>query len=349
MTKTAYLLGFLGLVFAAAPGCSISHPDPQPAIDHYVTGQMLYDKGDYAAALAELRKAIAADPNLSVAQSAAGDIYRKQGNYDMARHCYEQACAANPYAFRPHYNLGVVYQFLAEAATTAEQVQEQLTKAAKAYLRALTIKDNDFDTNLNLSACYFQMGKLDLATQYCNAAIEIDPKSAAAKSNLGIIYDQQQKYSDAIRLYNESLELDAHQPQILLNLGATYMRQSRWARAIHTFEVASREMPKDSAPYEQIAACHYYEATSSSQVSAPDEDKAIASYQKALEMNPKSAPAYRGLGVVHMGRFLRDRSQTQLRDQALEFWHKSLELQSNQDDLAKLIEKYQPKSAVPNL
>jgi len=326
----------------AIGGCGNSDPgiSPQKAIDFYANSQMLVDKGDNDAALAELRKAVSADPTLSIAHCAMGDIYRKQGDNVLAERSYETACETNPYAFRPHYNLGVVCQAISDAAGSVQATREQLSKAVRAYLRALVIKDDDFDANLNLSACYFQLGKYDLAAQYCRRAIELDPKSASAYCNLGIIYDSQGDYSKAIAAYDDSLELDVHQPRILLNLGSTYMRQQRWPKAIKAFEMAAKEMPGESAPFEQIGACRFQQG---------EMDLALAAYRQAVAINPRSAAAHRGAGIVLMTQFVKDRTQTALRDQALEAWHRSLELQANQDDLAKLIEKYQPKPATPNL
>ena len=314
-------------------GCTASLPQ-KTAIDHYVAGQLLMEQGDYEAALAELREAVRADSSLSVAHCAAGDIYRKQGNLELARRSYEDACGANPYAFKPHYNLGVVYQSIAEADKKIESVKANLLKAVEAYVRAITIQSGDFDANLNLSVCYYQLEKYDLAEQYCKAAIEIDAKSGAAYSNLGIIYDCQGRLYDAISAYKASLEIDTHQGEILLNLGSTYMRQGRLKQAVNTFELASKELPEHSAPWEQIAACHFH---------LGQEQQAFEAYQKATSLNAKSSVAHRGLGVIYMTQFLRDRNQTTLRDQALEEWNTSLEIQPNQPDLIKLVEKYRPK------
>jgi tetratricopeptide (TPR) repeat protein len=276
-----------------------------------------------------------ADPSLSVAHTAAGDIYRKRGDWEMARRAYEGACVANPYAFKPHYNLGVIYQSLAEADKKLESMKASLAKAVQAYIRAITIHGSDFDSNLNLSVCYYQLEKYDLSEQYCKTALELNPRSAAAYSNLGIIYDCQGRLYEAIGAYKSSLEIDTHQPRILLNLGSTYMRQGRLKQAVHTFELAGEELPNDPAPFEQIGACYFH---------MNQEDQALDAYRKAEAINTKSPGAHRGMGVIYMTQFLRDQAQSALRDKALEEWNTSLELQPNQPDLVKLVEKYRVKA-----
>jgi tetratricopeptide (TPR) repeat protein len=305
---------------------------PEQAIAHYVAAQHLKDD----AALAELAKAIEADPTCSVAHTAIGDIYRKRGSYELARRAYEAACAANPYFFRPHYNLGVVYQSLAEAAKAPDVYDDFLRKACDIYLRAITIQAGDYDANLNLSACYFQLGKYNQAEQYCQAAANLDPKRPEAFTNLGIIYDSQNRLYEAIKAYRQSLELDTHQSKLWLNLGSTLMRQDRLDLAMTSFRNAAKEDPTSSAPWEQLGSCHFR---------MNQMDKAEEAYQKAIAINHRSADAYRGLGVIYMTQFLADQTKTALRDKGLSQWNTSLEINSNQDDLKKLVEKYTAKKA----
>jgi len=326
------------VVLAAASGCQ--YISSKIAMNHYVDSQVLADKGNLDAALEELAKAIRLDPNLSVAHAAMGDIHRRRGDYESARKSYEAACETNPYAFRCHYNLGVTYQLLAEAVKAADAFQTYLRKAIGVYLRAAAIRPDDFDTNLNLSACYFQLGKYNLAEQYCQAAIQINTQSAPAYGNLGIINDSQGKLYEAVLAYKNSLEIDAHQPMILLNLGSSYVRQGRLKLALSIFELAAREAPDDPTPWEQMGGCHYH---------LHDLDQSLECYQKAASIDPRSADAHRGLGVVYMSRFLIEQGKTDLRDKALEAWNTSLELRPDQKDLISLLQKYTPKSRGPQL
>ena len=323
----------------ALGGCDVTWNSDQ-AIEYYVAGTLAMEQGKYEAALAELAKAVRADPKLSLAYAAMGNIHRKRGDNHQAANAYELACQTNPYAFPPHYNLGVTYQVLAAAAKQARTAAIYVRKAVLVYLRAVTLKPGDFDANLNLSACYFQEGKYDMAEQYCKAAINIDTRNPYAFSNLGIIYDAQNRPYDAISAYKNSLELDVHQPKLLLNLGATYTRLRRPKDAQRAFELATEEDPSFSPGWEQLGSCHYLQR---------DWPKALAAYQQAALLDPGNAAAFRGIGVVYMSQFLTDRSKTELRDSAMDAWHRSLELNSEQPDLLRLVRKYTPEIALPEL
>ena len=335
-------LGRMAIIAFLAPACTgcIEAARQQAAINHYVRGQVLADKGQYDAALEELALAVKSDPKLSTAHAATGDIYRRRGSHELAKRSYERACDANPYAFRPHYNLGVTYQLLAEAATAVSQVHGLLQKAVFLYLRAAELEPGDFETHLNLSACYYQLGKYELAEQCCNAATKANPKSAEAWCNLGTIYDSQNRPYDAIRAYRISLELNSHQPQLLLNIGAAYVRQGRFDAAIWAYQTAAKEDPKSSIPWQQMGTCYYH---------LKEYLKALEAYEKAVKVDPGNADAHRGIGVIYMTQYVIDRSKTALRDKALAAWHGSLELNPNQDDLRRLVEKYTPKVALPQL
>jgi len=346
---TRTLIAALALALTSASGCnwrSMLIPSnnakagEKVAIDHYARGQVLAEGGDLDAALAELLKAIRSDPELSAAHSAIGDIHRKRGSHRLAVGAYQNACRTNPYAFRPHYNLGVTYQALASAAKAVEEYTRHLKEAVNVYLRAVVIREDDFDANLNLSACYFQLGKYDLAEEYCNAAIAAEPKSPQAHSNLGIIYDSQNRLYKAVRAYKDSLELDTNQPKILLNLGSTYMRQGMRKSALRCFKLSAEQDPEDPAAFRQIGQCYYR---------MKDYEKALEAYEKAISLDEKDATAHRGLGTVLITRFVLDQENKDLREQGLSAWRQSLEIDPDQEDLVKLLRKYSQMESNPEL
>ncbi|MBS3733592.1 MAG: tetratricopeptide repeat protein [Phycisphaerae bacterium] len=335
------MLGRVLVACAAASalggGC-IEEYRQQAAVDHYVEGQMLAERGQYDTALAELSKAVQADPKLSAAHAAAGDIYRREGSHELARRAYEKACQTNPYAFRPHYNLGVTYQTLATQGPGANE--ELLRQAVMVFLRAAEIEPDDFETNLNLSACYFQMGKYKLAETYCRAAIEARRDSPQAYTNLGAIYDSQNRLYEAVRAYKTSLELDNRQPHLLMNLASTYVRQQRYETALRTYEHAAELLADSSEPWVQIGMCLYH---------LQRYPEAVDAYNRAIRADADNADAHRGLGAVCMTQYVQDRRQTKLRDRALQAWHRSLEIRPQQEDLRRLVNKYGRKRRAPTL
>jgi len=338
MVLRRFILHVAVLSVGVAGGCQDYLADA--AIEHYVQGKLAMDGRRYRAALAELAEAVELDPDLSLAHAAIGDIHRKRGNYRLAVGAYERACDTNPYAFRPHYNLGVTYQRLGDQAETAKAIEDYLRKAVQVYLRAVSLRPRDFDTNVNLSSCYYEQGKYDLAEKYSKACTQIDPKNPYGFSNLAIVFDALNRPYDAIRAYKQSLELDVHQPKLLMNLGSTYLRLGRMKEALHASELAAKEDPNSPYPWVQVGACHFR---------MKDLSQALTTYQKAADIDGNCAGAFRGMGVVFMTRFVMDPKKLDCRDKGLSAWNRSLELDSKQPDLVRLVRKYTPKTAPPRL
>jgi tetratricopeptide (TPR) repeat protein len=244
----------------------------------------------------------------------------------------------------------VVYQALADKAPSDDIFETYIRRACDVYLRAIAIKavvvkandhDGDFyDANLNLSACYFQLGKYHEAEEYCQTAIAINDDNPLGWTNLGTIYDNQNKYTEAIAAYRQSLERDVNQPRLHMNLGSAYIRQGWLKDAIGSFKAAARMDPKSTQPYIQMGVCYYR---------MKELDNAVDAYLSAAKIDPKSSEAYRGLGVAYMAKFLNDQAKTDLRDKSLAAWKRSLELNPRQDDLLALVNKYTPKYEEPKL
>lgn len=329
------------LLLTALAGCQIFR-SPQAAeteaIDHYVQGRLLLDSGDTDAALLELVLAVEADPTLASAHAAIGDIYRQRNDPEMAVYAYERAVEANPYNTRNLYNCGLLHQTLAAMAESAEEATRRLKRAAELYLRTIVMDDSDYDAHLNLAVCYYELGDMIQAEMYCRRAIEIDPDQPDAHTNLGAVCHRQGRYYDAIANYNESIERQGRQPEVLMNLGEVYLLQGKHTMALRSYEMARDLEPGSAKPLERMAHCHFF---------LKDYEQAIRDYQAAIALDRRCAEAFRGLGVVYMAQYLQDRRREDLREQAVEQWRRSLAVEPDQPDLARLLEKYDPQGRQP--
>ncbi|NQU76691.1 MAG: tetratricopeptide repeat protein [Planctomycetes bacterium] len=343
MVPAAWLVAaVLPLLVGLTVGCAAKKQKQLEveAVDHYVKAKLLLDADNLDLALVELMKAVEAYPTLATAHASIGDIYRKKNDYPKAVHAYERAVQANRYSFRNHYNCAFLHQMLAGTVKAVEATRTHLLRAVQLYLRAIQLNGDDYDTTLNLSVCHYRLGQYDQAEQQCKRALELDDKPADAYTNLGAIYDRQGKYYSAISMYRQSLERNSNQPAVMMNLAAVYVRQGKLASAIRDYEIASKMDPLSPSPLERLGYCYYF---------MQQFDKATEYYEAAIAVDSDFAAARRGLGVVFMTQYLLDKKNTELRDRALAEWEASLEINPDQPDLARLIEKYAPKFTVPQL
>jgi len=321
------------VVLVAMAGCTLQTAGrrKQAAVNYYVQSQLQIDEGDDAAALRALLLAIDADPKLSTAHAAIGDIYRKRGDYDSAVIAYERAVDVNAWNFRNHYNCASLHQHLAGAGGGAEATETHLNRAVVLYSRAMVLNDTDYDSPLNLAVCYFQLTDYDSAEIFCRKAIELDDSMPHAYTNLGAVLDRKGKNYEAIEMYNKSLERDSRQPMVLMNLGAAYRRVDKLTSAIRSYQQALELEPGSAEALERLGFCHFFKG---------DYDTALQFYEAAIQADSRLAVAHRGIGIVYMAQYLKDRRKTELREKAVEHWRISLEIDPNQDTLADLVNKY---------
>ena len=306
-------------------GCALVRQ--QQAGVHLGQGERLLADEDLEAALAEFQAAAELDPQLAVAHSSMGVIYQRMGEYERAIDCFINALRSAPFSFFDTLNLARLYHF-----------SRRLNDAVEAYLHACDIKPNDFDAQLNLGVCYYELGQTVQAVERYQQALQIDSDRPDAFVNLGAAYATQSKYYEAIHAYKEALERDNRQPLVLVNLGNAYMKQDRLKIARATLDMAVQMDGQLAPAHEALAFCRFRQQ---------DYDGAERSYSNALLADPKLPRTHAGLGSICALRFIQDKSQTALRDRALEHWHRSLELDPDQPKIRTLIAKYKPTRPDP--
>jgi tetratricopeptide (TPR) repeat protein len=338
-SKLARRISLLMLLSALPAGCGRMDtwflPPSQQAQQRLARARTLMDDGQTQAALEELNRALQANPNHVPTLTAVGDIHRKNHDYDQAVESYKHACHIDPYAFRPHYNLGVTYQAMAIFAQSAEAVRRYLNEAVMIYIRALAIDPDSFHAKLNLGACYFELGQYDLAEQSTRESLALRPMSSRANNNLGIIFETTNRLDDAVAAYKRSIESDPNQPNILLNLGAVYLQQNKLHSALATFKQAHRLAPNDAEACLQLGVCYFR---------LKNLDPAVRAFQDAIRLDPYNAGAYRGFGVICMYQYVVDNQRSDLREKALRAWRYSLKLEPSQTDLENLLQRYEKTS-----
>lgn len=294
---------------------------------HVHRGQRLLAEDDLEVALREFQAAAELDPQLAVAHSRMGVIYQRMGEYERAIACFANAIRYNPFSFNDSLSLARLYHFT-----------KRLHDAVEVYLHACDLEPDDFDAQLNLGVCYQQMGEIQQAVERFHNAIEIDSDRPHAFVNLGVAYDTQGKYYEAIHSYKDALERDNHQPLVLVNLSHTYMKQDRLKISRATLETALKVDDQLAPAHEALGYCLFR---------MQDYDGAERAYRSAALYDTKLPNTYAGLGSIYALRYIQDKSRSELRDRALEYWHRSLELEPDQPRIRKLVAKYRPRTPDP--
>jgi tetratricopeptide (TPR) repeat protein len=298
---------------------AISAPD-RTGGDSLTRAQSLQLQGQLTEALAEFEKAIESNPKLTTAYMGAGDIYRQQGDYDTAQKRYGQASSLEPRNFNANYMNGLMLQLL-----------NRLSESVRAYLQALSIKPEDFNANLNLGTAYLQLNEPAEGLPYAQRAVQLNGKDAAARTNLGATFAALGRHEEAVVEYQQAAELTELSAPLLLNLAESLGKTQRYGEMINTLQQLVKTEPTAVA-YERLGFGQFR------QRQYPD---ALASFRKALEIDPNHYPALNGVGVCLLNQWkFSNETDEAARVEAVRALRRSVQLDGSQTKILELLGRY---------
>lgn len=323
---TAALLAALVGVGLGVGGCR-SGPSPEKqaqliaASDAADQGTAQVRLGDPKAALEEFERAIELNPLLTRAYVGAGDQYMVLNDPTLAEVRYSEAAELDPNNPRIHFKRG-----------QALQVLGRISDAIRAYLTSLELDPTDAMANMNVSVAYMQAEEPRLARPFAERAVFIDSNNAAARINLGSVYAALGEHRRAVDEYQQAAELvDPISPELLVNLAESLRALNEDAQVVNVLDQLLRTN-ESALAWERRGAALFR---------LGDYDGAMASFDRALEIDPRHFPALNGLGVYRLNQFIwsENTDTTALRD-AMDYFRRSLQIEHRQPRIRELLSRF---------
>jgi len=168
----------------------------------------------------------------------------------------------------------------------------QVDAAEQDFKTALEIDPRRKEALYNLGVVALRRGDPQTATRAASAALAADPRYAEAYMLLGNASAQTHDFGAAVRAFEQAVALDSSMVQARVNLGAARLDAGNYAGAIAVLESVVRDNPSPNA----------WINLANAQSRAGSGDAAEASFRNALQLEPNSEPARRGLGLLLAGR-----------------------------------------------
>jgi superkiller protein 3 len=143
----------------------------------------------------------------------------------------------------------------------------------------------------------------ELAIEYYQQAIDIDPNYVKAYYNMGVVYydmgrhdqlknfrEELGNFHEAIRYFQKAIDLDPKHAMAYYTMGSSYFRLGRHSEAIRYIQKAIDLDPKHAIAYRDMGKLHSV---------LKDYNEAIRYYQKAIAINPNYAWAYIYMGDAY--------------------------------------------------
>lgn len=307
----------LVVLLACAPvvafvGCAqeagVRTPSRHQAVETYVRGVYAYQTGKKDDAIRELQEAIKGNPQLIMPRILLGGLQKDRNDYQAAAEQYEALVRLDPYFAGHSYNLGVSYQML-----------QRLRDAEKSYQAAIRLDPKNFGAHMNLGLVYLALGDADKAVKYTDIAARMNPTSAEAFANLAAALDARGDYVLAESAYHKSLEAAPFQAGTLLNYANNLLAQrkpreaiavldqamkieetpyvhkrkgdamamaNKLPEALGEYDIAVKKSPKYYAAMNECATVLIQQYKAGMELDMPTRDRAIALWQKSIEINP---------------------------------------------------------------
>lgn len=163
------------------------------------------------------------------------------------------------------------------------------TRGIRNFQKAIDVNQNNLEANIQLGTI-FAMKKNDLAIDYFNNALNLDPENMDVRYYLGMYYQETQRYDLAIQSYNLILEKNPDFYIALFNIGyiqLVYLQE--FETAIDYFTRVIEINPEYTEAYFNRGFA--YELMQ-------DTEKSIADYRKTLELHPNYEKAIDGLNRI---------------------------------------------------
>jgi tetratricopeptide (TPR) repeat protein len=260
-------------------------PDPGP--NHVVAGNTHLVRGEWEEAIAEYEKALALNPDDTLAYLGLGQAYQIQARRKEAQAAYKQAIAIHPDNVMARLALAKLYavegkiekainqyqaaielrpNYLAsfEALGDLYRAQGEDDEAFRQYRKAITFPSDTGDYHLALGDLCWAKGLLDRAIAEYKETIAIDPRSGKtvkAYLGLGKAYQAQGRLDDAVAAYRQVIALAPDNKYGYTPLGSIYQAEGLTEQAVALYRDATRRNLNSAWPHIELGKIYLRQET----------------------------------------------------------------------------------------
>jgi len=246
-----------------------SYFDPLYAIIYMNRSTVYVKQNMLDRALIELSKAIKLNGRLYHAYIVRANIYLRQKRYEAVISDCSVALGIRDNA-DCHYMRGISYNRLAMYRSavrdleriTAKDESERMfelgiayngigehEKAVESLDKAISLRRNFADANIERALAHVELGKFDLAKADLLKAYAIDPKNAQLYCHRGYMYFKLGRNEEAMKDYRAAIRLDRTNSRSYLYIGLLHARNKEHGPALLNFNKAIEISPHYAAAY----------------------------------------------------------------------------------------------------
>ena len=292
----------------------------QPRLTPLQQAEQLLDQGDLEEALEAFAEILLNSPGQIEAYMGLANTHERLENPWAAERSWRRAVELQPdnaQAVLRHANV------LSQIGRTKE--------AERLWIRCLTLAPDEAEPLIQLSRLELERGQPEAALPYARSCVRLEPQNARgrtmyARSLLGV-----GQASASIPHWTMAIEGSPGDFSLLSGLLEAYAACRDYEGALATALVLNRRSPS-SEVYERIGWCYF---------KLGDYDASQTAYQEATTLDPNCSPAWNGLGILALNRWLEKNRQSETdRDKAVSAFRNSLRSNPDQPKLTRMMLRF---------
>jgi tetratricopeptide (TPR) repeat protein len=230
----------------------------------------------------------------------SGDRYYNSSNIPLALKNYQRALGLNPDFAAAHERIGAIHQ-----------QQGNTMEAIACFSKAIQIDPQSLEAQLGLGNAYQQMGWAELAIIHFQNALEFHPDRFLAEYHckLGDSLKERGRIAEAIASYERAISTNPDYVDGYRAIAQVYLRQNDPESAYLIYERANAHNLEllQSKDYNALGISWLQQINTNNHI-----EKAIACFERAIQIDPTYADAHCNLGNV----FVR---QNQIKDAIISY------------------------------
>lgn len=209
-------------------GCStVSEQNRKLAEAHLGLAHEALSAGDPRGALAEIEKAVEADPRSAEVRNYYGLLLHVSfGEIERAVEQYRRAIALRPDFSEAKVNLGAAYTALnlcEDAIPLLEEVRKDL------LYREPYLAEN------NLGWCKYQLGDEEAALRHLYDAVSLNSRFCLGYRNIGLIHEERGRLAEALQSFDRFVEACPESAEAHYRRGLVLLEQGKLGEAREAF------------------------------------------------------------------------------------------------------------------
>ncbi len=247
--------------------------------DVYNSANADFDAGRWAEAASKYEAVLKEDPSHIPSRFSLAVCYTKTGNIDAAIANYRTLLGQNETIYEAHVNLAILLDQNGKRDEAGEQ-----------YERALALRPDDGQAQLNLGMFYIRGNNVETAYPHLTAAVEKGINTPELYTALSEIEHARKNELKSREYLEKAIALDASNMNLRRQLAISYFEDKEYAKVVPVLVELVKSEPAN-ADYLYLLGKSYEQLKAYPQ--------AAAVLQQAIRIKPDGVEAYATLAAVY--------------------------------------------------